>query len=314
MKIFKTFDEIDYNKETILTVGTFDGVHIGHQFIIKKLIEIANTKNCRVLIITIDPHPQIVLKKPEQSPVKLLSIIDERLKLFERFGIENVLIIPFSYEFSRTSPEDFIRKYLNEKIGFSEILIGHDHMFGKDREGNVELLNELSKELNFEIQRIDALQLEEITVSSTKIRKALERNDIESANKMLGYHYFATGEVIKGQGRGRQLGYCTANVNISQHKQMPSNGVYLVKSMIDEIEVFGMANLGTRPTFTNDTVPTLEVNFFNFDKDIYNKVINVEFLQFLRMEQKFAGLDLFLEQLSKDKKNCEERIKNFFIS
>jgi riboflavin kinase/FMN adenylyltransferase len=302
MNVYKNFEEIDYNKNTILTVGTFDGVHLGHQFIIGEMNRKAQEKNYRVLIITIDPHPQIVLKKPEQNPVKLLSIIDERIKLFEKYGIENVLIIPFNYEFSRTSPEDFIRKYLDEKVGFSEILIGHDHMFGKDREGNIDLLNRLSKELNFEIQRIDALQCEEITISSTKIRKALEINDIESANKMLGYNYFATGEVIKGHGRGREIGYPTANISLSQHKQMPANGVYLVRSFIDDSWVYGMANLGTRPTFTNDIYPTLEVNYFDFDSDIYYQQVSIEFLKFIRLEQKFGSLDLFLEQLANDKK------------
>jgi len=312
MEIFRSLEETKYNSKTILTVGTFDGIHSGHQKLLEKIISIAKTENLRSMVLTLDPHPQIVLKKSGKEPIKLLTTITERLMLFERFGIDCVTIIPFTEEFSRIQPEEFVRDYLYSKIGLSKLLIGYDHLFGKDRQGNAELLNKLSRELNFEVVTIEALQKDDVIVSSTKIRKALIDGNLELANKMLNYNYFVFGTVVKGDGRGKRIGYPTANIKPeSPNKLIPARGVYLVSSVIDWNKYYGMANIGFRPTFTDSTELTLEVNYFDFDKDIYNKALSVEFLSFIREERKFESLENFQKQLDKDKQICIEKVKKF---
>lgn len=312
MKVFRSFEEIDFNPNTVLTVGTFDGVHRGHQKIIARLLQIANQNNLRNVLITMHPHPQIVLHTKNKTHIKLISTIEERLYLFEKYGVENVLIIPFSYEFSQVSGEEFVRDYLHDKVGMSKILIGYDHMFGRNRSGNINLLTNLSEELSFDIERIEALQGSREIISSTKIRNAIIENNIQTANEMLGHPYLISGEVVHGQGRAAQMGFPTANFNnFNPNKIIPGKGVYLVRSVIHGEELYGMANIGLRPTLTNDTEPTLEVNYFNFDKDIYGEVLSVEFLEFLRDEHKFPSIDELLIQIENDKKICQELIVKY---
>ncbi len=310
MKVYRSFDNVPYFKNTILTVGTFDGVHLGHQFIINKLLNDGIKNNLRTMILTIDPHPRLIIKPKDGKEIKLLTDINERITLFERFGVENLVIIPFDYNFSRTSPEDFVRNYLN-KIGFSKILIGHDHMFGRDREGNEDLLKALSGELNFEIEKFDALTINNITISSTKIRNALSEGKLEDAKLMLGYNYFVRGKIIKGDNRGASLGFPTANFQISKNKQLPRNGVYLVKSIIDNNTVYGMANIGFKPTFKDDRKLTFEVHYLNFDGNLYNEVLVVEFLSYLREEKKFESINELVIQLENDKKKSLKMINSF---
>jgi len=314
MNIYKSFDEIPYVKNTILTVGTFDGVHLGHRIIIEKLLSYSKNQNLRNLILTFDPHPQIVLKKKNKPELKLLSTIEERLELFERFGIENVLIIPFSKEFSKTSPEEFIVKYLNEKVGFSKILIGYDHLFGKNREGSIELLNKYCDELNFDIEKLSALRSEnsneDIIISSTKIRNALSEKNLSLANEYLGYNYFLKGKVTHGDKRGRTIGYPTANVSTQDpNKFIPAKGVYLVSTIIGDKKYFGMANLGNRPTFVDSKQTILEVNIFDFKEDIYDKIINVEFIEYIREERKFENREEIIRQLVLDEEKCRHMLK-----
>lgn len=319
MKVYKSFDEIKYNPATVLTIGTFDGVHKGHGKILGRLREIASEENLRALVITFHPHPQTVLQRNDRNPVYLLTTIQERLKLFEKYGIENVLIIPFSYEFSQTTPEDFIKIYLNQKIGFSKILIGYDHFFGKNREGNLELLQKLSLETGFGVERINRFSEDENIISSTVIRNELLARNLDKANYLLGYEYFIEGKVVTGDKRGAKLGIPTANIQ-SPHpnKLLPSNGVYFVSLQINGTTHYGMANIGTRPTFTDETIRTIEVNIFDFNSDIYNKVVTVNFLKFIREEKKFGGIEEFLAQLKMDKEMClgylQEMNKNNFIS
>lgn len=312
MKIFRTIEEVEYNSNTILTVGTFDGLHLGHQKLLEKLNYIAKQGGLRSMVITLDPHPQIVLKKSGKEPIKLITTINERLLLFEVFGVDCVTILPFTEEFSKLQPEDFVRDYLYSKIGLKKLLIGYDHLFGKDRRGNAQLLDSLSKELNFDVLTIEALQKADVVVSSTKIRKALMEGKIELANSMLNYNYFVLGTVVKGDGRGGKIGYPTANINPeNRYKLLPSRGVYLVSSIIDGNKYWGMANVGYRPTFTNSDELILEVNFFNFNQDLYYKKIKVEFYSFIREEKKFDSLENFLNQLKLDKQTCEEKLKMF---
>ncbi len=317
MKVYKSFDEIRYNPATVLTIGTFDGVHKGHGKILARLKEIADSENLRALVITFHPHPQTVLQRNDRHPVYLLTTIQERLKLFEKYSIENVLIIPFSYEFSQTPPEDFIREYLGIKIGLSKILIGYDHFFGKNREGNLELLQKLGAAMEFGVERINRYSEDDSAISSTKIRNELLARNLDTANFMLGYEYFVEGKVVAGDKRGAKLGIPTANIQ-SPHpnKLLPANGVYFVSININGSKYHGMANIGTRPTFTDETIRTLEVNIFGFESDIYNKTVTVNFIKFIRQERKFAGIEEFLEQLKADKDQClgymNEIIKNNF--
>ncbi|MDQ1266288.1 MAG: Riboflavin biosynthesis protein [Bacteroidota bacterium] len=313
MNIFHSFEEIEFNSETVLTVGTFDGVHLGHQTIIGRMLSIAAKEHLRHLLITIDPHPQIVLQINGRAPIKLLTNIKERLTLFEMFGIENTLVVPFNIEFSQIAPEIFVRDYLAKKIGLKKILIGYDHMFGRDRQGNSGLLEQLSRELSFGVEKISPFQEKNITISSTKIRHALLENNINQANEMLGYNYFVSGKVVYGSGRGSKLGYPTANIKIKDNnKLLPANGVYFVSAEIEGRDIYGMANLGTRPTFTKDNFPTLEVYFFDFNGDIYNKHIQLSFLKFIRIEKKFTGEKDFLAQLKKDNEFCYNLKKTFY--
>ncbi|ROL56883.1 bifunctional riboflavin kinase/FAD synthetase [Bacteroidetes/Chlorobi group bacterium MS-B_bin-24] len=310
MKIYRNFEEIQFNPNRIVTVGTFDGVHLGHQKILQRLNEIARSTNGTSLIITFEPHPQFVVKRADKEPLKLLTTIEERLFLFEKFGIGEVLIIPFTLEFAQTSAEEFIRFYLHQKIGFSWILVGHDHFFGRNREGNFDLLIKLSSELGFGVERIPAFILDEITISSTKIRNFLSQNQIELANKLLGYEYFIKGKVVAGDGRGSNMGFPTANINFNDgHKLVPSDGVYFVYSIIDGVKTFGMANLGFRPTFYTDKKRVLEVHFLDFNGNLYQKELIVHFLKYLRHEQKFNSVDDLLIQLNKDRENCINLIK-----
>lgn len=312
MKIYHSFDEIEYERNTAITVGTFDGVHLGHRLILSRLLENATRSGLRAVAATLDPHPQIVLKKKDKQPVKLLTSIDERLELFKRLGIKHSLVIPFSYEFSQTTPEEFVRNLLYKKVGMRQIYIGYDHLFGKNREGNSSLLNELSAELGFEVNKVEPYIEKEMIVSSTKIRNAILESDIETANRMLGYSYFVKGIVQTGDRRGGAIGYPTANVQpLSSYKLLPGNGVYLVSAEVDGEGYFGMANIGTRPTFTDSGAVLTEVNLFNFEQDIYGKEISVSFLRFLRREKRFDSLKELLKQLDKDKKMCLELIEKF---
>jgi riboflavin kinase/FMN adenylyltransferase len=313
MNKYFSFDEINHDPRSVLTVGTFDGVHLGHQMILGKLKKIADNDGLRPVLLTLHPHPQIVLQKPDKPPVQLLSTIDERMLLFEKFGLENVLVIPFSKEFSTTSPEEFVVNYLVEKVGVGKILIGFDHLFGKNREGDFELLSRLSGRFDFEIEQLGVIEESNEKISSTKIRKAIHEGRLGEANQMLGYDYFVLGEVIEGEKRGRTIGFPTANIESpSQNKLMPAVGVYFVSSVIEGTQYWGMANMGVRPTFKNDAEPNLEVHFFDFNGDIYGERIPIYFHEFIRNERKFAGIDEIVAQLNKDKEKCLE-MKNKFL-
>lgn len=291
-------------------MGTFDGVHVGHQAILNTLLARATSYEARTMVITFDPHPQIVLQKPDREPLQLLTSIQERLSLFHRMRVGNVLVIPFTREFAATDATEFIRDFLVQKIGLSHVLIGYDHMFGKNRSGNEEMLKTLGAEYDFTVETVAALSSGEDIISSTKIRRALKNGDMEPANEMLGYPYLLQGRVIRGDGRGRKLGIPTANIeSVTPHKLLPKQGVYLVSSQLDGQKVYGMANIGTRPTFTDDVHPTLEVHFLGWDKMLYDREIVISFLKFIREERKFASLDLFMSQLYDDRMTCLEHIE-----
>ena len=312
MKVFHSINDIDFNPNTILTVGTFDGVHRGHQLILNKLQSEAKKSDLRDLVITIHPHPQVVLQREDREPIRLLTSIEERIELFQKFGLSNLLILPFTLEFAQTPPDVFIKDLLFSKVGFSKMLIGYDHMFGKNRSGNFDLLNQLSSSLGFSIEKMDAFTEKDLVISSTKIRHALTDNNIIKANTMLGYNYFVKGVVVRGDMRGRTIGYPTANVAFKdQTKLLPGNGVYIVKVEIPAGNFYGMCNIGTRPTFKDNSITSFEVFIFDFDADIYDQDIKVEFLDFVRKEIKFDSVPKLIEAIKQDEIFCKEKINSF---
>lgn len=311
MKVYRDFDEIDFDKNTVLTVGTFDGVHRGHSTILNRLKEISKENSLRTVVLTMEPHPRIVLQKGDKPPISLLTNINERINEFRRQGIENCVVMTFSYEFSQIPAEEFIREYLSKKVGMSKILIGYDHMFGKNRDGDEKLLERLGKELDFEVERIEALGDDEVIISSTKIRTALKENKIEKANEMLGYEYMIQGIVVKGDGRGKLLGFPTANlIPPNLYKLVPANGVYIVSSTIEDKLYYGLVNIGTRPTFHDQDASTIEVHFLDLDMNLYGKEIYINFHKFIRSEKKFNGPTELVNQIKNDKEFAINYIAN----
>lgn len=310
MKIYRNIDEVPYNRSRVITAGTFDGVHLGHQKILTRIKSLSREIDGNSMIITFDPHPQIVLRKKDLEPIKLLTTLEERIKLFERSGVDELLVIYFTNEFALTTARAYVEDILFNKIGFQKILVGYDHLFGKNREGNFILLQDLSKELGFEVEQISAFILEEIVISSTKIRNALYVSNIELANKLLGYDYFIDGIVVRGDGRGKKLGFPTANIKFeNEHKLVPSNGVFFVYTIFDNRKYFGMANLGVRPTFETSQGKTLEVYFFDFKDDLYGTKLSLFFKKFIRPEYRFNSVDDLLIQLKKDEEICRNLIE-----
>lgn len=302
LKLFHSINDFQSARKTILTLGTFDGVHIGHKKILERITQ--NTENGKYesLVLTFFPHPRMVLQ--EKSEIKLLNTISEKTKLLEQTGIENLVIHPFNESFSRLTAEEFVHTILVDQFHIHKIIIGHDHRFGRNRTANIDDLIAFGKEYGFEVEQISAQEIQDVSVSSTKIRKALDEGNIALANDYLGYSYFLTGEVVKGKQLGRTIGFPTANINIEEeYKKIPKNGVYVVRTFINEKEVFGMMNIGFNPT-VNGEKKTIEVNLFDFDSDIYGHKIEVSLLEYLREEQKFGSVDLLKEQLNQDKKTA----------
>lgn len=302
MNIFRNIDEIKFDKLTVLTLGTFDGIHLGHQQIIKRVIECSEENKLRNLIITFHPHPRKVIN-PEMQ-LKLLTTNEEQINILEKLGVQNLFIINFTKEFSQLTPDEFIKNYLVDKIGLSRIVIGYDHHFGKGRGGDVEFLLAAGKKYDFEILQIQPFIIDDEPVSSTKIRAALEAGDINKVNKMLGRYYSFSGVVVEGDKRGRELGYPTANIKLSdEDKMLPQIGIYAVLVEIDGIEHKALLSIGKRPTFYNDGKVVPEVYIYDFNNDIYGKEIKVNLIQKLRGEEKFNSAEELIRQMNIDKEN-----------
>jgi len=281
---------------------------MGHKKILERITQSALTMDCESLVLTFFPHPRMVLQ--ENLEMKQLNTIDEKSHLFAANGIDNLIIHPFDKDFSRLTAEEFVKKVLVDTFNIQKIIIGHDHRFGKNRTASITDLIAFGKIYNFEVEQISAQEINDVSISSTKIRNALLEGDITLANEFLGYNYSITGTVVKGKQLGRTIGYPTANIQIAEdYKLIPENGVYTVQSTIDDKLVFGMMNIGFNPT-VNGTAQTIEVNFFDFDRDIYNEKITVEILQRIRAEQKFESLDALKNQLAIDKETSLAFIAN----
>jgi len=302
LKLFHSINDFQSTKKTILTLGTFDGVHIGHKKILERITQ--NTENGKYesLVLTFFPHPRMVLQ--EKSEIKLLNTIAEKTKLLEATGIENLVIHPFNESFSRLTAEEFVHSILVEQFHIQKIIIGHDHRFGRNRTANIDDLIAFGAEYGFEVEQISAQEIQDVSVSSTKIRKALNEGNMDLANDYLGYDYFLSGEVVKGKQLGRTIGFPTANIQIEEdYKLIPRNGAYVIKAIVDQKEIFGMMNIGFNPT-VNGQNQTIEANLFDFDADIYGQKIEIILLQYLREEQKFGSIDLLIAQLNQDKKEA----------
>ncbi len=308
MEIVQNYKDFKINSPTVVTIGAFDGVHIGHQKILNLLVATAKNEHQKSVVVSFFPHPRMVLEK--NSSIKLLNTLDEKTTLMEAIGIDYLVIIPFNKEFSNLSPTDFISEILVKQLNVQDLYIGYDHQFGKNREGNFNLLEAQGKIHHFNVHEIDALSIKEVNISATKIRKALSDGNILKANEFLGYHYFIAGTVVKGQNLGEKIGFPTANISIQESfKLIPKIGVYVVKSIINNETVYGMMNIGIRPTVSGKN-QTIEVHFFNFNQYIYGDILKVEFLTRLRDEQKFDSLESLKNQLKIDQINAEIYIKD----
>jgi len=299
LKIFNSITSFHNEKPTIVTIGTFDGVHLGHQKIIAQITAAAIENQCDSLVLTFFPHPRMVLQ--EGTEMKQLNTIEEKTKLLERLGVDHLVIHPFDKTFSRMTAEEFVKEVLVDTFQLKKIIIGYDHRFGRNRTADINDLIAFGETYGFEVAQISAEELNDVSISSTKIRTALNEGNITLANNFLGYAYSLTGEVVKGQQLGRTIGYPTANISVREdYKLIPQNGVYVVKSTIQGKTVFGMMNIGNRPT-VNGTSQTIEVHFLDFEQDLYNQTISVSLLKRLRSEQKFPSLDALKAQLLQDK-------------
>lgn len=306
MQIFHNIAELDKLKNTIVTIGTFDGVHLGHQKIIKRLVELKQKQGGETLLFTFDPHPRKVLFK-DNDELRLITTTEEKCELLKQFGIDNVLVYPFTKEFAQTPAASYISDIISQGLKTKTLVIGYDHRFGSNREGNIDTLRSLSSSYGFEVEEISAQEINQLNVSSTRIRKAIEEGDIITANEFLGYSFFITGSVVKGKQLGRTIGYPTANIYVSnQDKLVPKIGVYAVNVFHNDRQYKGMLNVGTNPTTDSDNKIKIEVNIFDFDKEIYGDVIKVEFLKRIRNEEKFANLDELKQALANDKIACSK--------
>jgi len=304
MLVIKEGEKICYNKESVVTVGTFDGIHLGHKKIISDLLEIGKSKNLRSVVVTFDPHPQLILRNKHKE-IKLLSTIEEKLEEFEKLGVDLVYILEFTKEFAEISAEDFFKKYLIEKIGLTDIVLGYDHNFGKNREGNFDTLKGFGDKYGFGVHKVDEFKINGDRVNSTTIRNLLLDGNVSKASFLLGNNYYFSGKVVYGDRRGRTIGFPTANIELlSGHKLIPKNGVYFVSAEVKGNRHYGMMNIGNRPTIADNKEIFIEINLFDFSGDIYGETMKTEVISFLRDEKKFSSLEELVKQLKKDKETC----------
>tara|TARA_R110001583_G_scaffold160872_1_gene312759 strand:+ start:34669 stop:35619 length:951 start_codon:yes stop_codon:yes gene_type:complete len=311
LKIFNDLSTYISNKKTFVTIGTFDGVHIGHKKVIKNLVKSAASNNASSVLLTFFPHPRMVLQN--NADIKLINTIDERIKLLEKTGLEILVIHEFTAAFSKQTALDFTKNVLVKKLNISKLVIGYDHQLGKNRDGNFKQLETYGKTLGFNVKEIRQQDIDSMVVSSTNIRKAIENGEIEKANNFLGYNYMLTGEVVKGKNLGEKIGFPTANLNIKEtYKLLPKTGAYVVKAQIENNTVFGMMNIGYRPTVSGKN-QTIEVHFFDFNKNLYGATIQIDVVSFLRDEQKFGSVEILKNQLKKDREKSLEIINKLFF-
>lgn len=301
MIVARSVKEIVRDTKSVVTVGTFDGVHRAHQEIVREVVYRAKRNEGRSVVVTFDPHPKEVVAS-RRGPVQLLTTIEERIELLKRQQIDLLVVVPFTYEFSQQTSREFYEHFVVAVIGVGEVVVGYDHMFGRNREGDIEELVRMGQRYDFSVFALHPYSVEGEVVSSTQVRKAIHDGDIVRATMLLGHDYAFSGTVVVGDRRGRTIGYPTANIRPESGKKLtPGKGVYLVGVEIGSEHFFGMMNIGVRPTLTSGLQETIEVHVFDFSQDIYGKRITVTFLRKLRDEQKFASLQDLMHQLGTDK-------------
>lgn len=311
MRIFQNFDGLDEIANPVITIGTFDGVHLGHQKIINRLNGVADSIGGESVLLTFYPHPRMVLY-PDSHGLKLIQTQAEKIDKLRRMGLQNIVIVPFTRQFSRLTALDFVRKILVHKMNVRRLVIGYDHQFGKNREGSIAFLKSISDTYGFQVDEIAAEEIDEVNVSSTKIRRAISDGDVETANRFLGEPFELNGRVIRGSRLGRELGFPTANIDIeSEIKLLPANGVYAVEVILNnEMTHHGMMNIGTRPTIGDNDKLSIEINLFDFDDEIYDQYLTVRLLSRVRPEHRFSSLEELKAQIIQDEKS----IRNYFAS
>lgn len=306
MKI-KTAADYKRIKNSVVTIGTFDGVHVGHQKIINRLVHIAEANKLQALVLTFFPHPRMVVQK--DSSIKLINTIDEKAAQLQQLGVDHLVLKEFTNTFSRLSALEYVRDVLVNKLKVKHIIVGYDHHFGRNRTATIEDLIEFGEFYGFEVTQIDAQEVGDVAVSSTKIRAALREGNMRVANDFLGYNFMLTGTVVKGKGLGANLSFPTANIFIEEpYKLIPKQGVYLVQSKIENQLVYGMMNIGKNPTVSQDNKTHIEVHFFNLDANLYSKTLKIELLEHLRSEIKFPNIEALKVQLEKDRALAQQRI------
>lgn len=299
MKI-KTAADYKQIKSSVITIGTFDGVHVGHQQIIHRLVDTARKNDLQALVLTFFPHPRMVIQN--DANIKLINTIDEKAKQLEQLGVDHLVVKEFTKSFSRLTALEYVRDILVNKLKVKHIIVGYDHHFGRNRTANINELKEFGAFYDFEVTEIEPQEVDDVAVSSTKIRSAILEGKIPTANKFLGYNFMLNGTVIKGKGLGKTLDFPTANIQIeAAYKLIPKHGVYVVKSQIKGVEVFGMMNIGKNPTVSEGNQTKIEVHFFDFSANLYGAVLKIELLDYLRSEIKFPNIEALKLQLEKDK-------------
>ncbi|MGM0635264.1 MAG: bifunctional riboflavin kinase/FAD synthetase [Bacteroidota bacterium] len=309
MKIYNSVDEFDATIATVVTIGTFDGVHIGHRKIIDRLVKSAQNNALQATLLTFFPHPRMVLQ--QSTDLKLINTIDEKKQILAATQLDNLVIEEFTHQFSRIPARDFVEEILVKKLNAKKIIIGYDHRFGRNRTADINDLKLLGKEFDFEVEEISKQDIEEVAVSSTKIRNALNSGEIQLANQYLDSEFSLSGTVVKGKGLGKDFGYPTANLHIAEdYKLIPKQGVYVVKSTINNKQVFGMMNIGTNPT-VGGTQQSIETHFFDFDSDIYNEQISIQLLSRIRSEKHFESIDELKLAMKEDQEIAIKFIRNY---
>lgn len=309
MLVVQHTDNFRIELPTIVTIGTFDGVHLGHQKILQRLQELKQQTGLKTVVLTFDPHPRKILF-PGQKDLKLITLVDEKLELLEKYGVDVTVVYPFSKAFSELNSEAYVRGILLRQLNVKHLVIGYDHKFGKDRQGDINTLRGFSASCGFTIEEISARDIDSIAISSSRIRKALEEGNLDLAGDYLGHPFLLSAGVVKGKQLGRSLGYPTANLKPEEEEKiLPSIGVYFVQVSVLGKKHFGMMSIGYNPTTDHDHMVKLEVNIFDFNADIYGQNLKLIFLKRLRDEKKFANLNELKAQLQRDKEQCLDLIK-----
>ena len=309
MKRYSSASEFNSQRRpSVVTIGTFDGVHIGHNAILKRLVETAEKENLDSVVLTFFPHPRMVLQQSDD--LKLINTIEERADLLEQTGLDHLVIHPFTHAFSRLTSLEFVRDILVNSLKAKKVIIGYDHRFGRNRTANIDNLKEFGVTFGFSVEEISAKEIDDVAVSSTKVRKALAVGEIESANSYLGYNFMISGNVVQGKAIGRTINYPTANLQLKEsYKLVPKNGVYIVKSILNNKAVFGITSIGTNPT-VGGSEKTIETYFLDFEKDLYGEEITIEFLKFIRDEKTFDSIETLRREIITDEEFAKRFLKN----